>query len=316
MNTTSKTTVLNLTEEEFVYPGNRACAGCTLSLLYRIGTKALGRDCIFVVPPSCLTVMQGLYPVAASQLPIFNGTFASTAAIATGVRAAMKQRGLKTQVVAWAGDGGTADIGIQALSGALERQEDIIYICYDNEAYMNTGVQRSGTTPQGSLTTNTPYTGKKENGKNVPAIVAAHNPAYVATCSASYPLDFHDKLLKAKEIRGFKYFHIQTPCPPGWGCEERMTVKIGKAAVDCGLSDLYEIENGRKTLSEPSRKLLDPAKMKPLDDYLKMQVRFKSLSAEQVAAMQARIDEKWQAYRREFGQAVGNNSGVFNGEDV
>jgi pyruvate ferredoxin oxidoreductase beta subunit len=303
MSTLTRTTALNLTEEEFVFPGNRACSGCSMSLLYRIGLKALGRDCIFVVPPSCMTVMQGLYPIAASQMPIFNCTFASTAAVATGVRAAMKRLGKKTQVVAWAGDGGTSDIGIQALSGALERGEDLIYICYDNEAYMNTGVQRSGTTPQGSLTTTTPYSGKKEQGKNLPAIVAAHNPAYVATCSASYPLDFHDKLLKAKEIRGLKYLHIQTPCPPGWGCEERMTIKIGRAAVECGLFDLYELENGRKRLSAPSQKLLAKAKLRPVTDYLEMQVRFKALSAAQVSDLQQGIDEKWAAYRQEYTQA-------------
>jgi pyruvate ferredoxin oxidoreductase beta subunit len=295
----AKTTVINLTEEEFIYPGNRACSGCGLSILYRIGLKALGRDCIFVVPPSCLTVMQGLYPIAATQMPVLNGTFASTAAIATGVRAAMKRLGKKTQVVAWAGDGGTSDIGIQALSGALERNEDIIYICYDNEAYMNTGVQRSGTTPQGGLTTTTPYTGKKETSKNVPDIVAAHNPAYIATCSASYPLDFHDKLLKAKEICGLKYIHIQTPCPPGWGCDERMTVKIGKMAIECGLFDLYEIENGKKTLSEPSQKLLKKTKLRPVQDYLRMQTRFKALSDEQISKMQERIDRKWETYRQE-----------------
>jgi len=298
----AKTNVLNLTEEEFVHPGNRACSGCTLSILYRIGLKALGRDCIFVVPPSCLTVMQGLYPISATQMPVLNGTFASTAAIATGVRAAMKRLGKKTQVVAWAGDGGTADIGIQALSGALERNEDIIYICYDNEAYMNTGVQRSGTTPQGGLTTTTPFDGKKENSKNVPAIVAAHNPAYVATCSASYPLDFHDKLLKAKEISGLKYIHIQTACPPGWGCEERMTVKIGKMAIECGLFDLYEIEGGQKKLSEPTAKLLKKDKLRPVEDYLKMQTRFKALSDEQIVAMQQKIDQKWETYRQEFAE--------------
>ena len=300
MTTMTRTNVLNLTEEEFIYPGNRACSGCGLSILYRIGLKALGRDCIFVVPPSCLTVMQGLYPIAATQMPVFNGTFASTAAIATGVRAAMKRRGLKTQVVAWAGDGGTSDIGIQALSGALERNEDIIYICYDNEAYMNTGVQRSGTTPQGGLTTTTPYSGKKDTSKNVPDIVAAHNPAYIATCSASYPIDFHDKLLKAKEIRGFKYFHIQTPCPPGWGCDERMTVKIGKMAIECGLFDLYEIENGKRTLSEPTAKLLKKSKLRPVQDYLDMQTRFKALSEEHIASMQERINHKWEGYREVF----------------
>ena len=296
----AKTNILNLTEEEFVHPGNRACSGCTLSILYRIGLKALGRDCIFVVPPSCLTVMQGLYPISATQMPVLNGTFASTAAIATGVRAAMKRLGKKTQVVAWAGDGGTSDIGIQALSGALERNEDIIYICYDNEAYMNTGVQRSGTTPQGGLTTTTPYEGKKENSKNVPDIVAAHNPAYIATCSASYPLDFHDKLLKAKEIRGLKYIHIQTPCPPGWGCEERMTVKIGKMAIECGLFDLYEIEGDQKKLSEPTAKLLRKEKLRPVQDYLNMQTRFRAISGEQIVAMQQRIDLKWEKYRQEF----------------
>ena len=300
MTTIAKTNVLNLTEEEFVYPGNRACSGCTLSILYRIGLKALGRDCIFVVPPSCLTVMQGLYPISATQMPVLNGTFASTAAIATGVRAAVKRLGKKTQVVAWAGDGGTSDIGIQALSGALERNEDIIYICYDNEAYMNTGVQRSGTTPQGGLTTTTPYEGKKENSKNVPDIVAAHNPAYIATCSASYPLDFHDKLLKAKEIRGLKYIHIQTPCPPGWGCEERMTVKIGKMAIECGLFDLYEIEGDQKKLSDPTAKLLRKEKLRPVQDYLNMQTRFRAISGEQIVAMQQRIDLKWEKYRQEF----------------
>ncbi len=300
MSQAKKTNVINLTAEEFVYPGNRACSGCTLSILYRIGLKALGRDCIFVVPPSCLTVMQGLFPISATQMPVLNGTFASTAAMATGVRAAMKRLGKKTQVVAWAGDGGTSDIGIQALSGALERQEDIIYICYDNEAYMNTGVQRSGTTPQGGLTTTTPYSGKKENSKNIPDIIAAHNPAYIATCSASYPLDFHDKLLKAKQISGLKYIHIQTPCPPGWGCDERMTVKIGRMAVESGLFELYEIENGIKQLSEPSKKLLKKSNQRPVTDYLSVQTRFKALTEEHVAAMQARVDKRWEAYRQEY----------------
>jgi len=300
MSELARTNVLNLTTEEFIHPGNRACAGCGLSVLYRIGLKALGRDCIFVVPPSCLTVMQGLYPVAATQMPVLNCTFASTAAIATGVRAAMKRLGRPTQVVAWAGDGGTADIGIQALSGALERGEDIIYICYDNEAYMNTGVQRSGTTPQGSLTTNTPFSGKNEQGKNVPAIVAAHNPAYLATCSASYPLDFHDKLLKAKQIKGLKYIHIQTPCPPGWGIEEHKTVAVGRLAVECGLFDLYEIDNGQMQLTGPSLKQLKQEKLRPVEEYLQLQARYKALDADQVGALQQQVDRKWAGYRQAF----------------
>ncbi|PLX73987.1 MAG: 2-ketoisovalerate ferredoxin oxidoreductase [Desulfuromonas sp.] len=300
MNQLARTNVLNLTTEEFIHPGNRACTGCGLSILYRIGLKALGRDCIFVVPPSCLTVMQGLFPVAATQMPILNCTFASTAAIASGVRAAVKRLGRETQVVAWAGDGGTADIGIQALSGALERCEDIIYICYDNEAYMNTGVQRSGTTPQGSLTTNTPFSGKSEQGKNVPAIVAAHNPAYLATCSASFPLDFHDKLLKAKQIKGLKYLHIQTPCPPGWGIEEHKTIAVGRMAVECGLFDLYEIDNGRMQLTGPSLKQLKQERLRPVNEYLQLQARYKALDVDQVAALQQQVDRKWAGYRQEF----------------
>lgn len=300
MKMAAKTTVLNLTGEEFVHPGNRACSGCGLSILYRIGLKALGRDCIFVVPPSCLTVMQGLFPIAATQMPVLNGTFASTAAIATGVKAAMRRLGRPTQVVAWAGDGGTSDIGIQALSGALERGEDIIYICYDNEAYMNTGVQRSGTTPQGSLTTTTPFSGKSEIGKNLPAIIAAHNPAYLATCSASYPLDFHDKLLKAKQIKGLKYLHVQTPCPPGWGIEEHMTVALGRAAVETGLFDLYEIDEGRMQLTGQSLQQLGNTGLRPVREYLEMQVRFKAYSDEQVAALQAQVDQRWSGYRDRF----------------
>src|SRR5512136_1665808 len=237
----TKTTVLNLTDEEFVHPGNRACAGCGLNILYRIGLKAIGRDAILVVPPSCLTVMQGLYPIAATQLSVLNVTFASTAAAASGVKAALRAQGNDhTQVVAWAGDGGTSDIGIQALSGAIERGEDFLYMCYDNEGYMNTGVQRSGTTPQGAITANTPFKGKLQQKKDVPAIMAAHGIDYVATASAAYPLDLFDKIRKAVELQGTKYIHIHTPCPPGWGFDPRYSIKIGRLAIETGYYDLYE----------------------------------------------------------------------------
>jgi pyruvate ferredoxin oxidoreductase beta subunit len=293
-----KTTVLNLTDEEFVYPGNRACAGCGLSILYRIGLKAIGRDAILVVPPSCLTVMQGLYPIASTQLSVLNVTFASTAAAASGVKAALRvQKNEHTQVVAWAGDGGTADIGIQALSGAIERGEDFLYICYDNEAYMNTGIQRSGTTPRGAVTRNTPINGKRERSKDVPGIVAAHSPAYVATCSASYPMDFHDKIKKALGLRGLKYIHVHTPCPPGWGMEERLAVAIGRLAVNTGLYVLYEIEGGETRLSEPSARLLKK-KLLPVSDYVNAQHRFKALGAEGIEELQQEVDTKWAAYRR------------------
>jgi pyruvate ferredoxin oxidoreductase beta subunit len=292
-----KTTILNLTEEEFVHPGNRACSGCGLSIVYRMGLKALGKDTLLVVPPSCLTVLQGLYPVASTKLPCVNVTFASTGAAATGVRAAMRALGKEdVNVVAWAGDGGTSDIGIQALSGACERNEDIIFICYDNEAYMNTGVQRSGTTPQGVLTTTTPIKGKLQVKKDVPAIIAAHNIPYVATASAAFPLDFYDKVKKATTIKGPKYIHVHTPCPPGWGFETRYTIKVGKLAVETGLFDLYEIENGAFRLTGPSERLLEK-ELRPVTEYFATQARFKSLDAEALARIQQQVDAKWAAYR-------------------
>jgi pyruvate ferredoxin oxidoreductase beta subunit len=300
-----KTQILDLPEAEMVHSGNRACAGCGLNILYRIGLKAIGEDAILVVPPSCLTVVQGLYPITCSKVSILNVTFASTAAAASGVRAALKaQKNDHTKVVAWAGDGGTADIGLQAMSGAIERGEDILYICYDNEAYMNTGVQRSGTTPQGALTANTSIGGKRQSGKDVPAIVAAHKPAYVATCSAAYPLDFHDKITKALGMKGFKYIHAHTPCPPGWQMEERVAVAIGRLAVTTGLFVLYEIEDGRMKLSEPSAKLLGKKSLSPVTQYLKAQGRYRALSPEHIETIQNAVDAKWAGYRREMASAA------------
>jgi pyruvate ferredoxin oxidoreductase beta subunit len=291
-----KTTIVNLTEEELVHPGNRACSGCGLSIVYRTGLKALGKNTVLVVPPSCLTVMQGLYPVASTKLPCVNVTFASTAAAATGVRGAMtamKKEGVN--VVAWAGDGGTGDIGIQALSGACERGEDIIYICYDNEAYMNTGIQRSGSTPQGVLTTTTPIHGKLQVKKDIPAIIAAHGIGYVATASAAYPLDLYDKVKKATTLSGPRYIHVHTPCPPGWNFETRYTIKVGKLAVETGLFDLYELEEGKLKLTGVSKNMLGKSR-KPVKEYFQSQGRFKSLTAEMIEKVQQQVDEKWQSY--------------------
>jgi pyruvate ferredoxin oxidoreductase beta subunit len=296
-----KTTALNLTDEEFVHPGNRACAGCGLSMLYRVGLKAIGRDAILIVPPSCLTVMQGLYPITSTQLSVLNVTFASAASAASGVRAALRaQKNDHTRVVAWAGDGGTSDIGIQALSGAIERGEDFLYICYDNEAYMNTGVQRSGTTPRGAVTANTAIHGKRETSKDLPTIIAAHSPAYVASCSAAYPTDFHDKIGKALSLKGLKYIHVHAPCPSGWGIEERLTVTIGKLAVETGLYVLYEIEDGEMKLSPPSARLLTKKKVPPVSDYLEPQSRFKALPAAAIEKLQQEVDAKWETYRNQM----------------
>jgi pyruvate ferredoxin oxidoreductase beta subunit len=298
-----QTTILNLPEEEFVQPGNRACSGCGLGLIYRTVLKALGENTILVVPPSCLTVLQGLYPIAATKLPCLNVTFASTAAAATGVVAAMRARKKEgVTVAAIAGDGGTSDIGIQALSGACERGDDFIYICYDNEAYMNTGVQRSGTTPKGVLTTTTPIVGKTQVSKDVPAIVAAHGIEYVATASAAYPLDLYDKVKKALLHKGVRYIHAHTPCPAGWGFDPRYSVKIGQLAVVSGMYDLYEIENGKKRLTGASHTLLKKDRL-PVKDYLSAQVRFKSFSEEDIQYLQNETEAKWETYKTQFSES-------------
>lgn len=293
-----KTTILTLPEDELVHPGNRACAGCGLGIVYRIGLKALGRNTILVVPPSCLTVLQGLYPIAATQLPCLNVTFASTAAAATGILGALRAQGKETvTVAAWAGDGGTSDIGLQALSGACERGENFIFICYDNEAYMNTGVQRSGTTPQGVITTTTPISGKLQKKKDVASIIAAHGIDYVATASAAYPLDLFDKITKAKTIPGPKYIHVHTPCPSGWGFNPRYTIKIGKLAVETGLYDLYEIERSAFRLTGASEKLIGK-KRRPVREYFEAQSRFSALSEDKAEKIQKEIDAKWENYER------------------
>ncbi|HVN70766.1 MAG TPA: thiamine pyrophosphate-dependent enzyme [Desulfomonilia bacterium] len=290
----TKTTILSLPEEEFVNPGNRACAGCGLGTSYRIALKALGWNTILVVPPSCLTVLQGLYPIAATKLPCLNVTFASTAAASTGMLAALKALNKQAiKVVAWAGDGGTSDIGLQALSGAAERGDNFLFICYDNEAYMNTGVQRSGTTPQWAITANTPIKGKLQQKKDVPAIMAAHNLSYVATCSASFPLDLYDKVGKAVTLPGVKYIHIQIPCPPGWGFEPRYAVKLGKLAVETGLFELYEVENSQFKLTGASQKIADKRSLVPVAEYFKAQSRFKLMKASQIEEIQERINKKW-----------------------
>jgi len=186
----------------------------------------------------------------------------------------------------------SSDIGIQALSGACERGENLIYICYDNEAYMNTGIQRSGATPAGAVTTTTPIHGKRQQRKDVASIVAAHDIAYVASCSSAYPLDFYTKLVKAKSMTGTRYFHVHTACPPGWGFDPRYTVKVGKLAVETGLFELYEYENGKTTFTGATAKLAGKQR-KPVELYFKAQSRFKTMTDRQIKAVQLEIDQRW-----------------------
>lgn len=290
------TKLMELPEHEYLLSGNRTCAGCSLAIAFRYILKALDGAGIFVVPASCLTVLGGMYPVSSVRVPWLNVAFPSTAASATGVAAGLKALGKAgATVVAFAGDGGTLDIGIQGLSGAAERNEDILYICYDNEAYMNTGTQRSGATPIGARTATTPLLGKRQHPKDMIRIMEAHGVGYIATGSPSYPTDLYDKVKKAKDKKGTRYIHITAPCPPGWVFPTTDTVKMGRLGVETGAVILFEIEDGVFHLTSKSRNLAKRGGLKPLQGYVNIQRRFKGLEAPDLDAMQQWVDARWKA---------------------
>ena len=285
---------MDIPEEEYIYPGTRACAGCGMALIYRIALKALGPKTIITVPASCLTVLHGMQGFCTTKISVYHTPFATTGASASGILASLEDKGLADEitVLAFAGDGGTSDIGIQALSGAVERGTNFIYACYDNEAYMNTGVQRSSSTPLGVQTTTTPE-GKLVHKKNMPKILEAHGIPYVATANAAYPLDLYEKFKRAKDIRGPKYFHILSPCPPGWGYDTKDTMLIGRLANETGFWPLYEVIEGKFMISNPSKKYLDSSKRKPISEYLKVQKRFNSIDEKTIEAYEKYIENAW-----------------------
>ncbi len=291
--------VMDLPEEEFIFPGTRACAGCGMALIYRIALKALGPKTIITVPASCLTVLHGMQGFCSTKISVYHTPFATTGASASGILASLEDKGLADEitVLAFAGDGGTTDIGIQALSGAAERETNFIYACYDNEAYMNTGVQRSGSTPLGVQTTTTPE-GKLGHKKNMPKILEAHGIPYVATGNAAYPLDLFEKFRRAKDIKGSKYIHILSPCPPGWGYEPKGTILIGRLANETGFWPLYEVVNGLFELSKSSKRYLDSSKRKPISEYLKVQKRFKSIDEKTVKIYETYISNMWKEIQK------------------
>jgi pyruvate ferredoxin oxidoreductase beta subunit len=292
-----KATAINLTETEYMLPGNRTCSGCALALAYRHILKALDGQVIVTVPASCLTVLHGMYPITSVNVPCVNTPFASTGASATGLVAGLRATGRKgITVLAMAGDGGTHDIGIQSLSGAAERQEDFIYICYDNEGYMNTGNQRSGSTPIGAITGTTPVLGKRQDPKDIAAIMEAHCLPYIATSNASYPLDLYEKVRKARDIKGTRFIHVFAPCAPGWQFAYSDTVKIGQLAVETGLVVLYEIEDGIFRLTSASESLARKGRLKPVREYLAEQGRFKNITEEQISQLQDWVKARWQCY--------------------
>ena len=281
---------MEIPKEELLAPGHRGCAGCGATLGVRLALKVLGKNTIAVSATGCLEVITTPYPETAWEIPWIHVAFENAAAVASGVERALKAKGKKDiNVVAFAGDGGTADIGLQALSGAMERGHNIIYICYDNEAYMNTGIQRSGATPYGASTTTSPP-GKKSFGedrpkKNMPFIMAAHGVPYVATASISYPEDFMKKVKKAKETEGPAYIHLHQPCTTGWGFDPSKTIEIGRLAVETGAWLLYEIEEGEFKIT------YRPIQRKPVTEYLEVQRRFKHLKEKEKAKIQEYIDK-------------------------
>jgi len=291
-----------VTTKDYFASGHRACSGCGEALAVRLTCKVLGRDVIIVNATGCMEIVSSPFPYTSWEVPWIHTLFENTAAVASGVEAGIKvlrRKGKyspKTKVVAMAGDGGTVDIGLQALSGALERGHNFIYICYDNEAYMNTGIQRSSATPFGASTTTSPA-GKISIGqtswkKNMPAIAAAHDISYVATACPSYPFDLMNKVRKAMKVDGPAYIHILSVCPTGWRLPSDLTIRAGRLAVETGIFPLYEIEAGEYALN------FDFPQLRPVEDYLKLQGRFRHLSKEVVAQIQERVKAEYTKLKR------------------
>lgn len=285
----------NITDEEFFY-GHKACAGCGGSIVVRLVLKVLGERTFTVIPAGCMSAVGFVYPQLCFATNAIISTFAGTASMLSGIAAGAKALGLKDyHVVGIAGDGGTADIGIQALSGAIDRRDKIIYVCYDNEAYMNTGIQKSGLTPYGARTTTTPagenIPGTVTQKKNMFEIVAAHGIDYAATASIGYIQDFMNKIQKASKVNGTSYIHVFAPCPTGWGIPSDSAVDIAKEAVDCGLWYLAEYENNEFTLNK------NPKEFTPVEEYLKKQSRFKHLKKEDIDRIIEARDKKWKLIR-------------------
>jgi pyruvate/2-oxoacid:ferredoxin oxidoreductase beta subunit len=279
----------NLTEE-LISPGHFACPGCGETIAFRHVLHALGRDTVVVTTAGCGSVVDGYYPTTASKVPFFHCSFGTAATTAAGVKAGLEMQGKgKTTVLAWAGDGGTFDIGLQSLSGAAERNEDILYVCYDNEAYMNTGVQRSSATPKGAWTTTTPNGALEDRPKkNLMAILAAHEIPYSATATIAYPKDLEKKVLRAKKLKGFRFIHILSPCPPGWVYPPEKTVRMARLAVLTRAFPLFEVENGREVFLSPMEEKVQVA------EYIRAQGRFRNFTEEDLSVLQQNVDRLWE----------------------
>ncbi|GAB4298237.1 MAG: pyruvate synthase subunit PorB [Myxococcota bacterium] len=287
-----------LPKEEYFVSGHRACQGCAEALAVRLVAKALGRNTIYASATGCMEIISSPYPETAWRVPWIHVAFENAAAVASGIESAYKVLRRKGRVpdrditvVGMAGDGGTMDIGLQALSGAMERGHNMIYVCYDNEAYMNTGIQRSSGTPYGASTTTSPA-GSASYGqatwkKDMVEIMVGHGIPYVATANPSYPFDLFEKLQKAAKIKGPAYIHMYSCCPTGWRMEPAHAVRIGRLVVETGIMPLIEVEYGRY------RETVKPPKLRPVGDYLKQQRRFRHLPPEEIDKIQKRVNDDY-----------------------
>lgn len=298
------TSIKKLPDIEQVLSGNGACGGCPATMALRMVGKALGPNAIMLLTPACSVASMGMTPKLGYNWPCINITFASAGSSASGISHAleiMKEKGRfegeVPTVFSWVGDGGTYDIGFQALSAAAERNENIIHFCYNNEAYSNTGVQRSGATPRGTFTTTTP-TGKRQPKKNMPLLMLEHNIPYVATATVAYPTDLYDKVVKAKSIKGMKYIEILAPCYLGWQFDMPETVQLSRMAVRSGAWLLWEAENGKITFNNPTAQFISGKKAPdPVDEYVMKQGRFSRLmqgsdAKERIAEIQGDVNRE------------------------
>jgi pyruvate/2-oxoacid:ferredoxin oxidoreductase beta subunit len=295
--------IRNVPKEEYYVPGHRTCAGCGPALQYKLVAKAAGPNTIFLGPTGCMYVANASYLCTPYAVPWMHTQITNGGAVASGIEAAYKvllRKGKRTgefpNIIVMAGDGGSVDIGLQAMSAMMYRGHDVLFVCYDNEAYANTGIQTSPTTPYGGNTTFTPPgpaipEGKTLFPKDPPQLVIGGHPAvkYVATASVGYPVDLINKVRKALNVVGPTFMHIHCPCPKGWGFDEAKTVELAKLAIETGMWNMYEWENGEY------RYQFRPKKYKPVREYLKLQQRFAHLSDAHIARMQAFVDAKVKA---------------------
>ena len=296
--------IKDLPREELMYSGAGSCPGCVDLLSLRMTLKALGPKTVLISPASCTASIATSYPRSPFQVPVLTMAFAAGGAAASGVVAALKRLGEDgVNVVVWAGDGGTYDIGLQSLSGAMERGTNFIFVCYNNEAYSNTGIQRSGATPFGAWTTTT-WKGKVEQRKDMPGIMLAHRLPYVATASPSYIEDLYRKVQKAASIEGPKYLEFHIACAPAWRFPMERTIEIGRLAVETGAWPLFEATDGKVEFNLRSKQILEgKVQRKPIEEYLQPQGRFGHLFKpvrDEAALTEIRrfLDAEWERYQK------------------